>query len=96
MYRITTDSGRVGHIAGNIVDTSDGRVVTTVCGKTHREAEFHTDDSLDPCAACDKKFYNIPDDVVDVFPTEKEAEKATAVLVKEAAKETNTPTSEKK
>lgn len=84
MYRITTDNGRVGHIAGVIKDTNDGRVVTTVCGKTHPEYEFHVDDTLDACGACDKKFYNIIDDVADTFATEKEAISASKALAKVA------------
>lgn len=86
MYRITTDNGRVGHIAGSIFDGNEGRVVTTVCGKTHPESEFHVDDELDVCAACDKKFYNLVDEATDIVATEEEAEELVAEAVKEAEK----------
>lgn len=95
MYRITTDSGRVGHIAGNIVSGPEGRIVTTVCGKTHPETDFHVDDTLDACGACDKKFYNLVDDDPTVYASEKEAKAGNKKLAKaaeEAEAETAEPT----
>jgi hypothetical protein len=84
MNRITTDNGRVGHIAGSIFDGSEGRVITTLCGKSYPEYELHVDDTLDACAACDKKldsFVNNTDGVVatadEVVAEDTEAPKVT-------------------
>ncbi len=74
MYRITTESGRVGHIAGSIFDGACGRVVTTACGQTHPEADFHVDDSLDACSVCDRKFFSLLEDETNEYATEELAE----------------------
>lgn len=97
MYRITTQSGRVGHIAGSIVSGNDERFVTTVCGNTHPESEFHVDDSLDPCSGCDKKFEaaygdeevfdSVVEEVVEEKPVAKETAKPVTVSEPEPEKD---------
>lgn len=96
MYRITTNNGRVGHIAGSIVDTNDGRVVTTVCGQTHPETDYHVDDSLDACSGCDKKFYNLVDaDDASVLDSEAKVEEPAKTEKPKAAEPKTTSTKDK-
>ena len=91
MYRITNESGRVGHIAGAVFDGADGRIVTTVCGKTYPESELRVVEELDACSACDKKFYNLVDETPDTFASAEDAEKGNEELA-EAAEEATAET----
>lgn len=72
MNKITTDSGRVGHIAASVFDGEDGRVVTTACGVSHPEWQFHVDNALDVCKACETKFYNLVEKADDIVLEEEE------------------------
>lgn len=56
MELIATTNGKVAHIAASVVAGEDGRVVTTLCGKTFPEENVSVNTELDPCGACDKKF----------------------------------------
>jgi hypothetical protein len=86
MYRVTTESGRVGHIAGSVFDGAEGRIVTTACGKTYPEADLRVVYDLDDCNACDKKFFNLVDEAVDVMPDDKKAKSYNKKLAAEAEK----------
>lgn len=74
MLLVATSTGKVGHIVNSVFTGADGRVITTVCGKTYDESELGTADGFDACSACDKKFNNIVEDEPSLVASDDEVE----------------------
>lgn len=74
MELIATPNGKVGHVVDSVVAGADGRVVTTVCGKTFNEVEIAVNNDLDECSACDKKVKGIIEDEPTLVATADEVE----------------------
>lgn len=56
MDRIAAPTGKVSHIAASVVDSPDGRIITTICGRTFPELSVRVTNDLNECKACNNKF----------------------------------------